>query len=211
MAEEEKSEIAKALEERAKNRPVQVVDGLAFTGPGDKIVGAIAVRVGVTQELAAAIAQSDLYLKELSASAQGAVDVKDPDLAMAARTVHLLHAVCRNPKDPNNLHAFTTPREMMRLLTRDEVAKLLDIYNRWVTAQSPFTAPEMDVEREVAHLCLSGSVEFAELELQSRDRQWLERFVARMAFVYADRLKELEMLRLMQSANDAAEEVADAG
>jgi hypothetical protein len=202
---EEKSDIAKALEERAKNRPTQIVDGLAFTGPGSKIVGSIAMRVASKQEENAAVAQSAVYLKDLASQAQGAFDVKDPRLAVDADIVHILHAVCRDPRDPANRFAFTTPREMMRLLTREEVAKLFDIYVRFKVSQSPYVETiEVDVEREVQRLHMSGDVGAAELDLQSRSREWLEQFCARLVFMHAHRLSELEVYRALDGTSEAA-------
>ena len=206
MAEEEKSEIQKALEERAKNRPVQVVEGLAFTGPGHKVIGSIALRVATKQEENAAIAQAEVYLKGLASQADGAVDVKDPDLANAARTVYILHAVCRDPKSPNTAFAFTSGKEMMRLLTCDEVGKLLDLYNRFRAAQSPFdrALTVEDVEAEAARLAAVGTTEVADMLVQSKDRIWLEQFAVRLSMLFANRQQELAIYRAMDPVDTEA-------
>jgi hypothetical protein len=200
---DEKSEIALALEERSKNRPTILIDGLAFTGPGSKIVGAIAMRVATKQEENAAIAQAEVYVRDLGKS--GSVDLKDPELVRDARTVYILHAVCRDPKRPNSAAAFTSPREMMALMTRDEIAKLLNHYNRFAESVSPFDfdlSPEK-VDEVSAQLAQLSGTDLADALVQSKDRVWLEQYAIRVSMQLADARQEVAMTRAMSELNDA--------
>jgi len=201
---EEKSEIALALEDRAKNRPTTLVDGLAFTGPGSSIVGAVAMRVATKQEENAAIAQAEVYVRDLGKT--GNVELKDPALIENARTVFILHAVCRDPKRPNSAPAFMTPRFMMEHLTRDEIAMLLNHYNRMAEAASPFDfdlSPEKVDEAASQLAQLSGS-DLADAIVQTKDRIWLEQFAIRVSMMLASTRQELGMVQLMAEANSDA-------
>ena len=198
---EEKSEIALALEERAKNRPTCLVDGLAFTGPGSSIVGAVAMRVATKQEENAAIAQAEVYVQNLGKS--GGVELRDPELVRDARTVYILHAVCRDPKRPQSGSAFISGAWMMAHLTRDEIAKLLSHYNRFAESVSPFDfdlSPEK-VDEAASQLAQFAGSDLADAVVQNKDRVWLEQFAIRVSMMLADSRQEAAMLRLMGDAN----------
>lgn len=198
MAEEEKSELAAALEARAKNRPTQVVDGLAFTGPGDKVVGSLAMRVATKQEEHLAILRAEVYVRDLGKS--GGIELKDPALIEAARTVFILAEVCRHPKHPNSLSVFGTGKWMMEHLTCDEVGKLLDIYNRHRVAASPFDNAQMTpeaVEETAAQLAQYATTDLADAIVQSKDRIWLEQYAIHVSMMLCNRNEELATYRAM--------------
>jgi hypothetical protein len=198
MADEEKSELAAALEERAKNRKTQLVDGLAFTGPGDKVVGALAMRVATKQEENLAILRAEVYVRDLGKGS--AIELKDPSLIEAARTVFILAEVCRHPKHPQSASVFGTGKWMMENLTCDEIGKLLDIYNRHRVAASPFDQAEMTpevVEETAAQLGQYATTDLADAIVQNKDRIWLEQFCIRLAMMHANRNEELATYRAM--------------
>lgn len=201
MADEEKSEIALALEERAKNRPTHLVDGLAFTGPGSTLVGAVAMRVATKHEENVAIAQAEVYRRDLGKS--GNVEIKDPALLESANTVYILHSVCRDQKRPNSAPAFPTGKWMMEHLSRDEIAKLLNHYNRIAEAASPFDfdlSPDK-VDEAAAQLAQFSGTELADAVVQTKDRIWLEQFAIRVSMMLANARQDVAMLTAMQEAN----------
>lgn len=197
MTVEEKSELTIALEKRAQDRKTQLVDGLAFTGPGSTVVGSLLLRVATKQEENTAILRADCYVRDLGKSGQ--LELKDPSIIEAARTVYILHEACRDPKA--NKAAFPTGKWMMEHLTCDEIGKLLDLYNRWRASQSPFDAdltPE-HVEEIAAQLAAASGTDIADMLVQSKDRIWLEQTVIRLSMLLANRNEELGVYRAMEA------------
>jgi hypothetical protein len=195
---EEKSELAIALEKRAQNRPTQLVEGMAFTGPGSTVIGSLLLRVATKQEENTAIMRAEVYCRDL-AKKGGLESLKDPSIIEAARTVFILFEVCRDPK--HNKSAFGSPSQMMETLTCDEIGKLLDLYNRWRAAQSPFDAdltPE-HVEEVAAQLAAASGTDLADMLVQSKDRIWLEQTVIRLSMLLANRNEELSVYRSMEA------------
>lgn len=202
MADEEKSEIALALEERAKNRPTFLVDGLSFLGPGDKPVGAVAMRVLTKQEENVALARAEAYVRDLAKS--GGVELKDPSILESASTVYALAEACRNPKHPGGMPAFSTGKWMMEHMTRDEIACLLNHYNRYAAAQSPLeTNLSVDaVESEAARVASLAETDLADAVVQTKDRVWLEQAFVRLSMLWADARGQLALYHAMSGGAD---------
>lgn len=202
MAEEEKSEIALALEERAKNRPTFLVDGLAFLGAGSKPVGAVALRVLTKQEENLAILRAEAYVRDLAKS--GGVELKDPSLLDSASTVYAMAEACRDPKR-THMPAFLTGKWMMENMTRDEIACLLNHYNRYAATQSPLqTDLSIDaVETEANRVAQLAETDLADAVVQTKDRVWLEQAFIRLSMLWVDSRSQLALYHAMSGANDA--------
>lgn len=182
---ESKTELQRAFEGR--ERKLSILSGHEFTGPGEKIVCEIAVRVPTKGEENRARAGAKAQLKKLK--------VEDEDsglgeeLKVDAATVHILHASCRDPKNPKFVHAFPSPSWMEEHLTNDELHVLLNHVNDHTAKCSPIqTALEDEtVEAYITNLAAMADSDIADVMLARLPREWLIQY----AILVSEKLHKL--------------------
>lgn len=181
----ENSEVVLALKERLANRPHKVVDCQEFISAGGRSFGQVSIRVATKSEENAALLQAERFIREMTADSKS--ELKDPDIVDDVKTVHILHAVVRDAKDPKNFPAFPSPKWMMQHLTRDEIGALLNISASYQAEVSPL---RVTIDDESVELLADGLAQFASnpeatrIAFGDKTRAWLEEAMVLLAVKY---------------------------
>jgi hypothetical protein len=181
----EESDLVKALKARLKNRPFKVVQSQEFIGAGDKTFGSVAVRVATKGEENSALLQAQDYMSKLTPDKKA--ELKDPDIVEDVKTVHILHAVIRDARDPHNFPAFPSPAFMMQTMTRDEVGALLNISVDYQSSQSPLA---VKIDDDAVEVLARGLAEFwrnpqaTQSLFADKSRAWLEEALVLLSVKY---------------------------
>lgn len=231
MAEEERSELARAIE--AEGRHVRCVPLDGFTGPGGQAIPAVAFRVAVKADEDAAIVAAHKYATENAGKAgdvAAAAARSDIDLLADAKNVEALYRVCFQAEEdgaggwrmitrpkPGGVagvitpSAFPSPSWMRAWLTTDQIAHLMNAYLEVRAEASP--AGPIDLSEEtvaaVATLCAEhAATDLPELALAKYPRHHLTHLFVRLAQQWVERGRAVEAL-LPPSGGDAPAASAD--
>lgn len=103
----------------------------------------VRVRVATKFEQDRALVAAHNYVKELASSNEKAAS--DPDILEDAKSAAIAFECCRDAESKNDMPAFNSPKDMMRTLTADEIAVLVNLCNEVRAKVSP--APK-DISRD---------------------------------------------------------------
>lgn len=176
-----KSDLAKQIE--ARKRTLHEFPAEKFTGLGGRIVGGIKVYAPLKNDEIQARIDADAWVKDTYKASS------DEELRIDARTVFLLHRLCRDFEDPLNFPAFPTPAWMIAHLSDDELGCLLRCVAAVKAAESPVqkTMTDEEVDVFVERGAVVNGTENAHKLFVNCDRMWLEDY----ALVLSKRLADL--------------------
>lgn len=162
-----KSALAKALE--ARKRTLHEFPAEKFIGAGGREFQGIKVYAPLKSDEVQARLDADRWVKD---EYKGG----DDELRLDARTVFLLHRLCRDFDDPENFPAFPTPAWMIANLKNDELDCLLRCVAAVKHAESPL---EKDLGDELVDAFVAKAADHygssaANFVFTNCDRSWLE-------------------------------------
>jgi hypothetical protein len=149
----EGTEFSRALDKRP--RKTHTFDVNDFFGVGDVPLPKIAFRVAVKADEDNAVVGAHVYVNDKCKGADSAKS--DSDILLDAKTIEVLHNVCRSASEPE-YPAFPSPGWMRSRLTSDHAATLLNLYNEVRKAEGP--SPRVidnDTAEQLLGLALAAS------------------------------------------------------
>lgn len=136
----EKSTLQKALEAKPRQTfDFDLTQHLGLAGVTPKV----RVRVATKFEQDRALVAAHNYVKEIASQNDKAAS--DPDILEDAKSAAIAFECCRDADSPKDMPAFNSPKDMMRTLTSDEIAVLVNLCNEVRAKVSP--APK-DISRD---------------------------------------------------------------
>ncbi len=207
---EEKSELVAALEERLANRRTFEFDAANFIGPGGTPIGKIKIRVVTKGESDKAVLAARKYVEEAARTegVDGKEALADRDLLVDAKTAHVLHAACRDAKDPK-YPAFLGPKWMMDHVSTDEISVLLNHYNEVLRVSGPLETDFSDekVEALADSLAKYSDTDGPNVYLIRYTRDQLGELLIRVALKLREARGDLDAL-VHEKAREAAIDAA---
>lgn len=197
LASNGKSSLVAAIEEKNKRRNLDAVeyDVAGFFGFGGEAVHKVKVRVATKAEQDQALLEAYAAIENAAKKAESLRS--DVDYCNGKKAVMLLGEAIRDARDPNSLSAFPSPEWIEENLTPDQIAILLNLYNREVAKAAP-AAIKFDADQVETLMSVCGTAYETDLPERallhfSRD-QMVELFI-QASIVARVRSEECEALK----------------
>lgn len=190
--EEYKSDFAREIEERSKNRPVSIFDVSGFFGAGDKPLPKIGIRTPTKREQDCAREEAKKYVAGLAHDPSEAKS--DRDFLQDALAASVAHALCREVKPvdeanpdgewkPTGLAVFPSPDWVCRYMEPERIAVLINLANEHRNRYAP-SPIEIGAERIEATIALCDAHvedDIPEAVLAGHPREYLTHMVVMLS------------------------------